>query len=225
MFTKSDLLCISVLLIKIIKTYDCSLDTYKYILKIFFSIINQKNPEYFPILHAFILKLKACITKKNSFYIALILWSTIKSSGIVYNSAEMVEFVDNSVKNHMKIEPYLSLLTESEKFEKIMNNEKSMFSNHSASTMKISKKIFNFEGLLEKQNIKDFDESFNDDNYLGQFNSENEFSSVSSIDIQERIIDFQENRRDSYLERYDTALMHQEKKDEEIISRAFRLSV
>lgn len=159
------------------------------------------------------MKLKSFLPNANSFYIGILLWTTLKAAGFAYKNQVWVDFVDSTAKKYLKIEPFRTSLLSTDEFMSIMTNTKSIFKKHNTENTYFSEDVFNFDKIIDKKNdliILDDDDK---EDYLGFNHSDTEFSSVSSFDYQDRVIDVQEIKPEIVSKDYKQALLLQEEED------------
>ena len=147
----------------------------------------------------------------------------MKASGVRYEVPLFSDFVESSVNQNLPLDSYKKYLLDPLEFEKLLTNKVSIFSKHSNKKCNLHKSFFDVEGIIErKSEIKDLDER--EDDYLGQNNSDTEFSSASSMDIQDRIIDIQDIKPEFFPDDYMRTLVSQEEQDKKILQKILHIS-
>ena len=197
---------------------------FKYSLKIFIYIINQQNSEFLPLTTALVIKIRSFVDGKNSFLLGILIWIIIKATGLKYDIPIMSEYVNKSVKEYLEIEPIRSEILEITSFEQIFHGKISVFSKHLHSQCSFKQAIFDIETIMErKSDFKDLDEDDKQEDYLGMNNSDTEFSSVSSYDLQDRIIDAQDIKPEFVNDDYQKLLLNQEEQDKKFLDKIYNL--
>jgi hypothetical protein len=220
MFKRSEVYSIGTMVIKVLKLADFSLEFYKYIAKVLISVIKQQNTEHITLLMSLAIKLRGLLTSENSFYNGLLIYTILNAASIVYEMPLLKEFVLGSVSAHLIIEPYFSLFTSTDEFSLVLKHKRSVFSKHENGGLLFSAKMFDFETALErKSDFRDMEEDDNDDEFLGLNHSDTEFSSISSHELQERVIDLQEIRPEITESDYNKLLSNQEEQDRKFLEQ------
>lgn len=192
---------------------------------IILSIISQKNPEFLPVATSLIIKLRNTLDENNSGFLAIALWIIIKAVGVNYENRNLIEFVNKSIEEHLAGHPVLTCILEKKSFEKIMQNQFSVFSkNFVPVNAKLTKNMFEIEEIFPDGRRSECKEIENDEDFIGKNNSDTEFSSVSSYDIQERVIDLQDIKMDFASNDYDKLIVSQEEYDKKLLGQISQLS-
>ncbi|OMJ95258.1 hypothetical protein SteCoe_1474 [Stentor coeruleus] len=216
-FKNYDIQTICILIVKIVKSEENNLSIFKYLLKIILSVINQNSPEHVRSVISLIVKLKGFLSNTNSFYIGIFLWTTLKAAGIAYKNKAWVDFVDSTANENLKIEPFRTSLLNTDEFMSIMMNTRSIFKKHNTENTYFDEDIFNFDKIIDKKNDLIVLDDEDKEDYLGFNHSDTEFSSVSSFDYQDRVIDVQEIKPEIVINDYKQALLLQEEEDKKLI--------
>ena len=224
LFKKSEMASINSLIVQVLGNEKCTVRTYKALLKIFMAVIVQKSPDYLPLATALIFRLRSFMNKKNGFYLGVMLWCIIKAVGIIYDIPSLSHFVDRSMEENFNVEPVHSFIVNPEVFREVMKNEKSVFSKNIKPEKHLTKDMFEIEDMVVEGRRSDLvgDE---DEDFIGKNNSDTEFSSVSSYDIQERIIDLQDIKPDFPSSDYQKIISMQEEQDKKLLEKITDLSV
>jgi hypothetical protein len=217
LFSKSEVVMICQVLVKVVKSEKVDINICKYVIKTTISMVNQKSPELISIYLSFTLKLRDFVQdKKKSFYIGIIIWVILKAISLTYDNTLLTDYVHKSITNYLSIEIYKNALLSPEEFQKILKNDSSVFSKHPNETITFKADIFDIESVIsQKINLKDLEDNEKEDEYLPQ-NSETEFSSISSHDIQERILEVHDFKPEAYNTDYASLLALLEEQDKKI---------
>lgn len=213
------------MLLKVVKNCGDSFEILNRVGKIAICVICQGADEHVPLVFSLIVKIRSAMNKENCSYIGILIWVLLKASGTVYKIKSLVKFSDKSVEDYVRDENLKFSIVDFEEFGKILRLERTIFSKDQRVEEKFKQEVFRFEDRLgEGSNIEELDDEENDEEFLGFNISENEFSSASSMDFQERIIDPHDVKPEIVEDDYTLILMQQEEFDKNFLNQISSLS-
>lgn len=213
------------MLLKVLKNCENSSDILNRVGKIAICVICQGADEHVPLVFSLIVKIRSTMDKENCAYVGILMLVLLKASGIAYKINSLVKFTDKSVEDYVEDENLRNLIANIEEFGKILRMERTIFSKDQRIGEKFKQEVFRFEDRLEdSSNFEELNDEENDEEFLGLNVSENEFSSASSLDFQERIIDPHDVKPEIFEDDYTQMLMQQEQFDKNFLDQISSLS-
>jgi hypothetical protein len=219
-FTKLEVYPLFSMIIHVLKNEQLNNKVCKIALKLILDVINQGSVSHVPVIFSLIIKIRSILEEDltKSPYLVLMIWTLLKSCGKIYKIPSLTKFSNKSIQKHLKHKTLSELLLNDTEFDKVISTEKSVFSKVLNIDLQIKPVSLKFEDSLEgDSHIEEFEEQDNEDQFLGFACSENEFSSVSSMDLQERVIDHHEIHAIVDEDDYAKILNMQEDLDNEIL--------
>ena len=194
--------------------------------KIVMNVIKQGSKSHLPIILSLIVKIRTILIENpsSSLNLALVIWILLKSCGIIYLIPDLASYVNKSIKKNLKHTELSGMLLEDSSFDSILSKISLIFSKSSKLEGSLKAECFNFEdSLAQDSRIEDFEEQDNEDGFLGYGCSENEFSSASSMEFQDRIIDIHDIHAAVTDDDYAKILSMTEDQDRELLGNISKL--
>ena len=223
-FKKAEVSAVFLMLVKVVKSCGSSVEVMNRVGKVAICVVLQNVPEHVPIVFSLIVKIRSALddddSKENSGLVGVLVWVLLKVSGIVYQLSSLVKFVNRSIQENVKTESLREMLLSDEEFSRIVQMKRLIFGKNQKVEEKFGKEAFQFEDRLgEDSKIEDLNEEENDEEFLGFNVSENDYSSASSLELQERVIDPHDIRAEFYEDDYTKMLMQQEEFDKKFLDQ------
>lgn len=225
-FTKIEIVPLFSLIVGLLKDGKINAKGCKVLVKIVMNVIKQGSQSHVPIILSLIVKIRTILNEKpsKSLNLALVIWILLKSCGIVYQIPDLLSYADKSIKKNLKHAELSSILLKDSSFDSILSKVSLIFSKSSELDSCLAAECFNFEdSLAQDSRIEDFEEMDNEDDYLGFGCSENEFSSASSMEFQDRIIDIHDIHAAVTDDDYAKILSMTEDQDKELLGNISKL--
>lgn len=219
-FKKAEVSAVFMMLVKVVKSCGSSAEVMNKVGKIAICVVLQNVPEHVPLVFSLIVKIRSALNEENSALVGIIVWVLLKVSGVVYHLNSLVKFTNKSIQDYIKTESIKSLLLNDEEFNQIIQLKKRIFMKNQKLIENFHPDVFKFEDRLgEDSKIEDLNEEENDEEFLGFNISENEYSSASSMEFQERVIDPHDIRAEFFEDDYTKMLMQQEEFDKKFLDQ------